>query len=168
MQGDAVHRARWRARHESRARHVKRIGSTARLGGIGGAVAGLLVLVLLALAALPALARAPAPGDHGRSAALGRGVYDHGSHDHDSHGADATPARHGHDGEAPAGEHRGTHPTLACCVAMHCPMLTGSLPGAPVQPSPPAGSPPSEAAMPRRLAGLSVSPALPPPRAVAA
>lgn len=139
---------------------MKRIGPTARSGGIGGAVAGLLVLALLALVAVPALAWAPAPREHGRSA-----VLDHGAHDHGPHGTDAAPARHGHGGDhLPRGQ-RDAHPALACCVTMHCPMLTGDLPGAPVQPSPPIGPPGAEPVAPRRLAGLSVPPALPPPRA---
>lgn len=132
-----------------------RIGPAARLGGLGGTVAKLLVLALLALAALPASAGSPVPEEHARYAVL----------DHGPHGAEASPARHGHDGDHPPGGHRDTRPALACCVAMHCPMLTGGLPGAPVLPSPPTGPPVAEPAAPRRLVGFSAPPALPPPRA---
>lgn len=119
-------------------------------------MASLLVLALLALAALPALAWSPAPGGRAQHAAL----------DHGPHGAGASAARHGHDGDHPPGGHRDTTlPALACCVAMHCPMLTGGLPDAPALPSPPAGPPAAEPVAPRRLVGFSVPPALPPPRA---
>ena len=131
-------------------------------------MASLLVLALLALATIPALlpipaiptpAWAPMPEDHGHHAA-----YDPVSHDPGSRGADVAPVRPGGEGH-PAGGHRGTHPALACCVAMHCPMLTGTLPGAPAQPPPPVEAPAAAPATPHRLAGLSIPPALPPPRA---
>lgn len=118
-------------------------------------VLALLVLASLAPAAIPTLTWAPAPAPAQHVHPVG---FDHGPHE-----VDAAPA--GHEQDHPAGGHRNASPALACCVAMHCPMLTGALPGAPVQPSPPSGSPVSEAVVPRRLAGLSIPPALPPPRA---
>lgn len=134
---------------------VRRSGPAARLGGLGKTVAGLLVLALLALTALPASAWSPAPEKQTRHAALDQGP----------HGDGVSPTRHGHDGDHPPGGYRDTHPALACCVAMYCPMLTGDLPGAPALPLPPPGPPIAEPVAPRRLAGFSLPPALPPPRA---
>ena len=92
-----------------------------RAGAISGwrkAVAGLLVLALLALSAAPAMAMAPL------------GLDQHAAHDcglpgdgDTAHAAVPAPPDHGQpDG---GGRHHDAPPGLACCVAFQCPMLLG-------------------------------------------
>lgn len=120
-------------------------------------LAGLLVAALLAFASAPLADRSPpSPADgQGHHASLG-----HGDHDR---GPDVGPVQG--DGDGLADRHRGTHPAFACCVAMHCPMVTGGLPDAPAQPPPFVGRDIRSPFPARCLAGLSPPPALPPPRA---
>ncbi len=131
---------------------------TGAIGRIRKAVAGLLVLALLALSAAPAMAVAPPVPDH------------HAAHDcslpsDDAHStAIPSPLDHGQ----PDGGRQDAPPGLACCIASQCPMLLGGLPAAPAQSSPSAGPSVRSAFRVRRHVGIDIAPALPPPRSDAA
>ncbi len=127
-----------------------------RGGWISGArkgVAGLLVLALLALSVAPASAWPPVldySGEH------------HAAADCGSSDPGAVPAPP--DQEPQRGHHDHLPPALACCVALHCPMLLADLQPAPAQPMPPTGLRVRAAVAVRQPAGLDIAPALPPPR----
>ena len=129
-----------------------------RGGWIGMArkgVAGLLVLAMLALSVAPASAWPPPVLDR--------------SGGHHAAGADCGPSDPGAVPAAPDEEPRRGHhdqlpPALACCVALHCPMLLADLRPAPAGPLPPAGLRIPAAVARRQPAGLDIAPALPPPR----
>ncbi len=133
----------WRDSAEHRARRPVRAGRFRK------AVAGLLVLAVLALSAAPSAAWLTAWGGQGHHAA----ALDCGS-DH------AAPALHGlehpDDGHAPA--------PAACCVALGCPMLLGDMPAAPAHLRPPEGPSVRASAAVRQLGGLDIPPDPPPPR----
>src|SRR5215218_8532950 len=103
---------------------------TGAIGGLRKAVAGLLVLALLALSAAPAMAMAPLVPDH------------HAANDCGLPGDDAqptaVPAPPEH-GQPDGGRHHDAPPGLACCRASQCLMLLGGLPAAAAQPSPSPG-----------------------------
>ena len=132
-----------------------------RAGRFRKGVAVLLALALLALSVGPASAAWPPaaaehPGEY-HDAAAGRG----------SHGPGAVPTTP--DQEPPRGHHHddgGDHlpPALACCVALHCPMLLADLRPAPAEPLPGAGLRVRAPTAARQPAGLDIRPALPPPR----
>jgi len=135
-----------------------------RAGAISGwrkAVAGLLVLALLALSAAPAMVMAPL------------GLDQHAAHDcglpgdgDTAHAAVPAPPDHGQpDG---GGHHHDAPPGLACCVAFQCPMLLGGLPATAAQVSPSPGPSLRSAFRVQRRAGIDIAPALPPPRRDAA
>ncbi len=130
---------------------------TGAIGRIRKAVAGLLVLALLALSAAPGMAMAPLDADH------------HAAHDCGPPGGDAdstavpAPPDHGQ----PDGGRHDAPPGLACCIALQCPMLLGGLPAATAQPSPSPGPSVRSAFRVRRCVGIDIAPALPPPREAA-
>jgi hypothetical protein len=128
------------------------------LGTVRKGVAGLLVFALLALSVAPASAW-PAPAAE-RSGEHHAAVTDCGSHD-----AGAVPAAP--DQEPQRGHHDHLPPGLACCLALHCPMLLADLQPAPAAPRPPAGLRVRTVLVIRQPAGLAVAPALPPPRVAA-
>ena len=68
----------------------------------------------------------------------------------------------------PVGDHHhGTAPGLACCVASQCLVPLGGFAEAP-SPTPPSPGPSVPVAVTaRRVAGIEVAPALPPPRVAA-
>jgi hypothetical protein len=110
----------------------------------------LLALVVLLAAVMPAAAW-QAPRDAGLHAAS-------------QAGGDCDP----HAGSGPAGpdEHRGhAPPGLACCAALHCPMLPAALPRGVALPAPDARDLAQRVGLGRFPPGLAVRPALPPPRA---
>ena len=121
--------------------------------GMAGLLA-LLLFALLAVSAAPASARPAPPAGHvgGHHAAAGCG----------SHDAEAVPAPLGQ--EPRRGHHDRVPTALACCVALHCPMLLADLRPAPAGPLPPAGLRIPAAVARRQPAGLDIAPALPPPR----
>jgi hypothetical protein len=121
-------------------------------------VAGLLVLALLALSVAPASAWPAPAADH--SGELHAAAADCGSHGHA-----AVPAPP--DQEPQRGHHDRLPPALACCLALHCPMLLADLRPAPAAPLPPAGLRVRTIVMARRPAGVDIAPALPPPREAA-
>ena len=133
---------------------------TGAIGRFRKAVAGLLVLVLLALSAAPAMAMAPLALD--RHAAHTCGLPG----DDDTAPA-AVPAAPDH-GRPDGGGHHDAPPGLACCVAFQCPMLLGGLPAAAAQVSPSPGPSLRSAFRVQRRAGIDIAPALPPPRREAA
>ena len=132
-----------------------------RAGAIGRsrkAVAGLLVLAMLALSAAPAMAMAPLrslttmPPTTAACPATTRTPP-------------PFPPR-----PTTGNRMRGRHdapPGLACCIALQCPMLLGGLPAAAAQPSPSPGPSVRSAFRVRRHAGIDIAPALPPPREAA-
>ncbi len=126
---------------EHRAKRPIRAGRFLR-----GVAAGLLVV-------LAALALSAAP-----SAACGGG--DAGENRHA-----AAPALHGQ--EHPDGDGHDAPTSAACCVAFRCPMTLGAPPPTPARASPPAGPSFRVSTAMRRLDGLAVPPALPPPRGAA-
>ena len=114
-----------------------------------------MLLAALALSAAPSAACGGDGSGQDRHAALG-GASDRAS--------TAAPAFHGQ--ERPHGGHDAPA-SAACCVAFRCPMLLGDLPRAPARASPPSGSFVRVSVAVRRLDGLDIPPALPPPRGVA-
>ena len=128
---------------------------TGAIGRIRKAVAGLLVLALLALSAAPAMAVAPVDLDH-------HAAHDCGlPGDGDAHStAVPSPLDHGQ----PNGGRQDAPPGLACCIASQCPMLLGGLPAAAAQPSPSPGPSVRSTFRVRRHVGIDIAPALPPPR----
>jgi hypothetical protein len=130
------------------------------IGRFRRVIAGLLVLAILALSAVPALAAPTHPAQ--------------GSHHHTTEGClpleeSSSPAAAPiqPDQGRPGGDHHGTTPSLACCLAVQCPMLFGGLPGAPSQPLPHAALLVRDAALVRQSVGIDIAPALPPPRGAA-
>jgi hypothetical protein len=127
------------------------------IGRVRKAVAGLLVLAMLALSAAPAMAMAPLVPDQ------------HAAHDCGLPGGDtdstAVPAPPDH-GQPDEGRHDAP-PGLACCMAFQCPMLLGGLPAAAAQPSPSPGPSVRSAFRVPRHVGIDIAPALPPPREAA-
>ena len=136
-----------------------------RAGAIGRfrkAVAGLLVLALLALSAAPAMAIAPV--DLGHHATQDCGLPG----DDDAAPAAAVPAPPDQGQSDGGGHQHDAPPGLACCVAFQCPMLLGGLPAAAAQPSPSPGPSVRSAFRVQRRVGIDIAPALPPPRRDAA
>ena len=131
---------------------------TGAIGRIRKAVAGLLVLALLALSAAPAMAVAPVDLDH-------HAAHDCGLPGGDAHSA-AVPSPPDH-GQSGGGHRHDAPPGLACCIASQCPMLLGGLPAATAQPSPSPGQSVRSAFRVRRHVGIDIAPALPPPREAA-
>jgi hypothetical protein len=123
-------------------------------GRVRKGLATLLVLVLLALSAIPAAAwPVPATGQADRhDAATGCGSHDPG----------AVPRPP--DQEPSRGHHDHVPPALACCAALHCPMLLADLQPALAALVPSEGLPVRAAVATRQPAGLDIAPTLPPPR----
>ena len=118
------------------------------------ALASLLVLALLALSAPPASAW-PMP-------ATGHGDGHHAAADCGPHDFGAVPAPPGEG--PPCGHHDHAPPALACCAALHCPMLLADLRPAPAPPMLPAGLRVRAAIAVWLSVGIDIAPALPPPR----
>ena len=129
--------------------------------------AGMLRRVMAGLLALTLLVVSGAPGPWAMP------VAQHGHHaaEHcvqpdglDGHTAEAPIERE----RQPDGDHHhGTAPGLACCVASQCLVPLGGLAEAP-SPTPPCLGPSVPVAITaRRVAGIEVAPALPPPRVAA-
>ena len=123
-----------------------------RGGGLVGfrrAIAGMLVLALLALSGAPLLAASPiaAPaGAHDCMAAADAAQPASGQADDDRHGA---------------------APALACCLAALCPMLLGRPPAPPPEPLRSAALRLRPAMPAQRWPGIDRVPDLPPPRRAA-
>ena len=127
-----------------------------RSGGSGGfrrAVAGMLVLALLALSGAPLLAASPVGDPIGDPT---------GAHDCMA-AADAPPPASGQSD----GDHHGAAPTLACCLAALCPMLLGRPPAPPPEPLRSAALRLRPAMPAERWPGIDRVPDLPPPRRAA-
>jgi hypothetical protein len=129
--------------------------------------AGMLRRVMAGLLALTLLVVSGAPGPWAMP------VAQHGHHaaEHcvqpdglDRHTAEAPIERE----RQPDGDHHhGTAPGLVCCVASQCLVPLGGLAEAP-SPTPPCLGPSVPVAITaRRVAGIEVAPALPPPRVAA-
>ena len=134
---------------------------TGAIGGLRKAVAGLLVLALLALSAAPAMAMAPV--DLGQHA-----TQDCGLPGDDDAASAAVPAAPDHGQTDGGGHHHDAPPGLACCIAFQCPMLLGGLPARAAEVSPSPGPSVRSAFRVRRYVGIDIAPALPPPRRDAA
>jgi hypothetical protein len=128
--------------------------------------AGMLRRVMAGLLALAVLVVSVAPGPWAMP------VGHHGQHaaqdclppeSPDGHPAAAPTERE----QAPIGDHHGTTPGLACCIASQCPMLLGSLAPPPAVALPSLGSSDAVAIAARKVAGIELAPALPPPRVAA-
>ena len=130
---------------------------TGAIGRFRKAVAGLLVLALLALSAAPAMAMAPLNLDHHATHDCGLP----GGDDAASAAAVSAPPDHR---QPDGGHHHDAPPGLACCMASQCPMLLGGLPAAAGQPSPSPGPSVRSAFRVRPHVGIDIAPALPPPR----
>jgi hypothetical protein len=123
-------------------------------------MAGLLALALLVVSGAPGgLATMPA-AHHGHHAAEDCVQPD----SPDGHSAAAPAERE----RQPVGDHHhGAAPGLACCLASQCLVPLGGLAEAP-SPTPPFAGPSVPVAITaRRVAGIDVAPALPPPRVAA-
>jgi hypothetical protein len=118
-------------------------------------MAGLLALALLVVSGVPGPLRAM-PTDHHARYAVQDCVQPDGA---DGHAAAAPSERE----QPPTDDRHGATPGLACCIASQCPMLVGLAP-------PPTAALPSPtpsvavAIAARRVAGIELAPALPPPR----
>jgi hypothetical protein len=124
------------------------------IGTVRKGVAGLLVFALLALSVAPASAWPPPAVEHS-------GEH-HTVADHAPHDPGAIPAPPGQ--ELPSGHREHMPPALACCAALHCPMLLADLRPGPPEPLPRAGLLVHATFAVRQPAGLDIAPALPPPR----
>jgi hypothetical protein len=118
-------------------------------------MAGLLALALLVMSGVPVPLRAM-PTDHHPHYAVQDCVQPYGA---DGHAAAAPAERE----QPPTGNHHGATPGLACCVASQCHMLVGLAPPPTIAlPSPRPSV--AVAIVARRVAGIELAPALPPPR----
>jgi hypothetical protein len=118
-------------------------------------MAGLLALALLVVSGVPMPLRAM-PIDHHAHHAAQDCVQ------HDGHAAAAPAERE----QPPITDHHGATPGLACCIASQCPMLLGGLPP-PTVALPSLGPSVVVVITARRVAGIELAPALPPPRVAA-
>ena len=134
---------------------------TGAIGRFRKAVAGLLVLAVLALSAAPAMVMAPLDLDH-------HAAQDCGLPDDDAASTAAVPAAPDHGQTDGGGHHHDAPPGLACCIAFQCPMLLGGLPARAAEMSPSPGPSVRSAFRVRRYVGIDIAPALPPPRRDAA
>jgi len=126
-------------------------------GMIRSVMAGLLALALLVVSSAPGPRAMPIePYDHHAAEDC---VQPGGP---DGHAASAPVERE----QPPITDHHGAAPGMACCIASHCPMLLGGLPP-PIIALPSLGPSAAVAAAVRWVAGIELTPALPPPRVAA-